>query len=109
MARSEPFQQREAISCQRPLSRLEICLVYQLLRGRTQGIMVSPVNIVMLLALTNVPSRKPNGLAAYFDIAHFRSRAAEWLAAQTEEPKPVQGNALECLSARGSQFSYSNV
>ena len=47
-------------------------------------------------------------LAAYFDIAYFRSRLVEWLKAETERPKLVQGHALECLSAR-AQFFHSNV
>ena len=36
----------------------------------------------MTHVLTNASSRKRNDLLAYFDAAHFRSRAAEWLKTQ---------------------------
>jgi hypothetical protein len=104
----------EALECRVPVIGSKVDGSREALLDRQLGYLVNPdvrEELVEAIthALTIVPSRKPNGLAAYFDIAHFRSRLAEWWTAQTERPKPLQGHALECLSACIAVFSFKCV
>ena len=104
----------EALECRVPVIGSKVDGSREALLDRQLGYLVNPdvrEELVEAIthALTIVPSRKPNGLAAYFDIAHFRSRLAEWWTAQTERLKPLQGHALECLSACIAVFSFKCV